>query len=145
MRLTTFTDYNLRVLMYLALDPDRIASVPEIAAAYGISEHHLTKVVHHLGRAGFVQPIRGKGGGVRLAREAAAIGLGEVVRAAEGETALVECMTAEGGDCRIAAGCALARILDEAARAMHAALDRYTLADLVGRPRPLRRLLGIAA
>lgn len=145
MRLTTFTDYNLRVLMYLALDADRIASVPEIAAAYGISEHHLTKVVHHLGRTGFVLPIRGKGGGVRLAREAAAIGLGDVVRAAEGESALVECMTPEGGDCRIAAGCALARILAEAAQAMRAALDRYTLADLIGRPRPLRRLLGIAA
>lgn len=145
MRLTTFTDYNLRVLMYLALDADRIASVPEIAAAYGISEHHLTKVVHHLGREGFVQPIRGKGGGVRLARDPSEIRLGDVVRAAEGDSAWVECLGPNGGDCRVVPGCALAAILAAAAAAMHAELDRHTLAELVARPAPLRRLLGIAA
>lgn len=141
MRLTTFTDYTLRVLMYLALDPNRRATIPEIALAYGISENHLMKVVLQLSRDGTVESIRGKGGGVRLARDPREIRLGQVVRASEGEAPLVECFAPDSNQCRIAPACRLARALDEAFNAFHASLDAYTLADLVGNRKVLQRLL----
>lgn len=141
MRLTTFTDYTLRVLMYLAVQPDRRATIPEIAAAYGISENHLMKVVHQLGRAGTVESVRGKGGGVRLARPAGEIRLGAVVRASEGDGAIVECMEPGGGGCRIGRNCRLAGILVEGFEAFYAALDAYTLADLVANRETLQNIL----
>ncbi len=136
MRLTTFTDYTLRVLMYLALQPERRVTIPEIASAYGISENHLTKVVHHLGRSGMIETLRGKSGGLRLAQTLEAIRLGTVVRASEGEAAFVASEA-----CCIAPVCRLADILEEALGALYASLDRYTLADLVASPRKLQRLL----
>lgn len=145
MRLTTFSDYSLRVLMYLALDVDRQATIPEIAAAYGISEHHLTKVVHRLGRGGVVVATRGKGGGIRLARAPENIRLGEVVRAAEGEGAIVECQLVDAGNCRIAGACQFFGILVDAFDAFYATLDAHTLADLVAKPKPLRRALPVPA
>jgi Rrf2 family nitric oxide-sensitive transcriptional repressor len=145
MRLTTFSDYTLRVLMYLALDPDRLATIPEIAAAYGISENHLMKVVHQLGRAGVVEAIRGKGGGVRLARAPEDIPLGEIVRASEGNAPIVECFAPEANGCRIAPVCRLAKILAQAFDALYDTLDDYTLADLVAQPRKLRRALTAGA
>ena len=141
MRLTTFTDYTLRVLMYLALQPERRVTVPEIASAYGISENHLTKVVHHLGRSGMIETLRGKSGGLRLAQTLEAIRLGTVVRASEGEAAFVACMGGTSEACCIAPVCRLADILEEALGALYASLDRYTLADLVASPRKLQRLL----
>ncbi|OHC68061.1 MAG: BadM/Rrf2 family transcriptional regulator [Rhodocyclales bacterium GWA2_65_20] len=141
MKLTTFSDYTLRVLMFLALNRDRLATIPEIAAAYGISENHLMKVVHQLARAGVVESVRGKGGGVRLAREPEAIRLGQIVRVSEGNAPIVECLSADAGACRIAPACRLSAVLVRAFDALYATLDDYTLADLVHTPRGLKALL----
>ena len=141
MKLTTFSDYTLRVLMFLALNRDRLATIPEIAAAYGISENHLMKVVHQLARAGVIESVRGKGGGIRLAREPEAIRLGQIVRASEGRAPIVECLSDDAGACRIAPACRLTAILVRAFDALYAALDEYTLADLVRAPRGLKALL----
>lgn len=141
MRLTSFTDYTLRVLMYLALEPKKLATIPEIARAYGISENHLMKVVHQLARSGVVESLRGKGGGIRLARPAAEIRLGEIVRASEGAMPIVECQGDTPDSCCIAPACQLSGILTRAFAALYATLDEYTLADLMGKRRPLVRLL----
>ena len=141
MRLTVFSDYTLRVLMYLALDRTRLATIPEIAAAYGISGNHLTKVVHQLARAGIVESVRGKGGGVRLARAPEAIKLGEVVRASEGDAPIVECLSGDPRACRITSSCRLKGILVDAFEALYDSLDEHTLADLIERPRALKQVL----
>jgi len=141
MKLTTFSDYTLRVLMYLALSRERLATIPEIAAAYDISENHLMKVVHQLARAGVIESVRGKGGGIRLAREPGDIRIGQIVRASEGAAPIVECMSDEEANCRIAPVCRLTAVLSRAFEALYAALDDYTLADLVHSPRGLKALL----
>ena len=141
MRLTVFSDYTLRVLMYLALDRTRLATIPEMAASYDISENHLMKVVHQLARAGVVESVRGKGGGVRLARAPDEIRLGEIVRASEGNAPIVECMSGDPGACRITAPCRLKGILVNAFDALYDSLDEHTLADLVEKPRGLRQAL----
>jgi Rrf2 family nitric oxide-sensitive transcriptional repressor len=140
MRLSSFSDYSLRVLMYLGVHGGRLATIGEIAAAYGISDNHLTKVVHQLGRLGYVETVRGKGGGIRLGKLPADIPLGEVIRQTESDWALVECF-ATVTHCRIQAACCLPPILDEALAAMFAVLDRYTLADLLQGSPGLSRLL----
>lgn len=140
MRLTTFSDYSLRVLVYLGLRGGQLATVGDIAAAYGISANHLMKVVHHLGKEGYVETLRGKGGGMRLARGPAQINLGELVRRSE-ERRLVECFDGRS-TCRIDSACALRGILGEALESFFAVLDRYTLADLL---RPQRRLAKVLA
>ena len=142
MQLTRFSDYGLRTLIYLALRPDGLSSIEEIATAYQISENHLTKVVHRLGQAGLIETIRGRNGGMRLARAATAIGIGDVVRATEPSIALVECQT--GQPCVIKGACRLQTIMDEAQTALLAVLDRYNLADISGSgTRALRRRLGL--
>lgn len=141
MKLSTFSDYTLRVLMYLAIHRDRLATIPEIAAAYEISENHLMKVVHQLARAGTIESVRGKGGGIRLALDPGKIRLGQVVRASERDAPIVECLSEDGGTCCIAPTCNLAAILVRAFEAMFATLDEYTLADLVRTPRKLEALL----
>ena len=141
MKLTTFSDYTLRVLMFLALSRERLATIPEIAAAYDISENHLMKVVHQLARAGVIESVRGKGGGVRLAREPEAIRLGQIVRASEGNAPIVECLSDEAATCRIAPACRLAAVLSRGFEALYATLDESTLADLVHKPRALKALL----
>jgi len=141
MRLTTFSDYTLRVLIYLALDQTRLATIPVIAAAYGISENHLMKVVHQLACAGVVETTRGKGGGIRLALPPEEIRLGQIVKVAEGEAPIVECLGEETSACRIAPACRLTGILVRAFDALYDVLDEYTLADLVGNRRALKRVL----
>jgi Rrf2 family nitric oxide-sensitive transcriptional repressor len=133
MRLTTHTDYALRMLMFLGLTEGRRASIRDIAHCYGISENHLMKVAHRLGMLGFIETIRGRNGGLRLARSPDRIGIGEVVRRTEEDLALVECF-GTANSCRIAGGCALRGVLDEALGAFLSVLDRYTLQDLL-RPR----------
>jgi Rrf2 family transcriptional regulator, nitric oxide-sensitive transcriptional repressor len=142
MHLTRFTDYGLRTLIYLALRPDGLASIAEIARAYGISENHMVKVVHHLGQAGLIETMRGRNGGIRLARPAADIGLGDVVRASEPSLALVECQAGE--PCAIGGLCRLQSVMDEALEALLGVLDRYSLADVVAPDsQALRSRLGI--
>ncbi len=136
MRLSTFSDYSLRVLMYLGAQPDRLATIAEIAAAHGISESHLMKVVHQLGRCGLVETVRGKGGGMRLAIAPQNIVLGDVIRQTESDFTLVECFGANA-TCRIQGACHLNAILDEALNALFLVLDGYTLADLLGNPQGL--------
>ncbi len=134
MRLTTFSDYTLRVLMFLAVERDRLATIPEIAAAYGISENHLMKVVHQLARSGVIESVRGKGGGIRLMRDPAEIRLGQIVRTSEGPSAIVECLSDQPEACKIVPACRLAPILVRAFDALYATLDEYSLADLVNKP-----------
>ena len=138
MRLTRYTDYALRVLIHLGAQPDRICSIAEIARGYGISQNHLMKVAHDLGKAGYVEGVRGRSGGIRLARPPETINVGAVVREMEEGFDLVECDT-----CTIAPACELTRILDEALAAFMNVLDRYTLADLLKRQTKLLRLLGV--
>ena len=133
MRLSTFSDYTLRVLMYLGVQPDRLATIAEIAAIHEISENHLMKVVHQLGRSGYIETVRGKGGGMRLARPLKDIVLGEVIRQTEGDSSMAECF-AENSTCRIQPACRLKGILSEALSALFLVLDAYTLADLLENP-----------
>lgn len=137
MKLSAFSDYTLRVLMFLAMERSRLATIPEIATAYGISENHLMKVVHRLARSGVIESVRGKGGGIRLAREPGDIRLGQIVRASEGGGPIVECLSGEPNalkSCKIAPVCRLTGILVQAFDALFTLLDQYTLADLVGNP-----------
>jgi len=129
MRLTTFTDFGLRALMRLAGEPNRSFSTGEIAAEFGISRHHLIKVVSDLAQAGLVTTQRGGGGGLRLARSAQAINLGEVVRALEARHALVECFREDGGNCVLMPRCRLKGKLASAREAFLRELERTTLAD----------------
>jgi Rrf2 family nitric oxide-sensitive transcriptional repressor len=135
MRLTRYTDYAMRVLMYLGVQPGKVCSIAEIALAYGISHNHLTKVAHDLGRAGYVEGVRGRTGGIRLARAAERINVGAVVRQTEHGFDLADC-----GSCIIAPACGLTGVLDEALAAFLAVLDRYTLADLLAKQSRLMRL-----
>lgn len=142
MRLTRYSDYSLRVLMYLAVCPGHAATIAEISGAYGISKAHLMKVAHELGRTGFLTTLRGRGGGLRLARAPGEIRVGDVVRQTESPMDLVECFDPATSHCRIERICALRGALDEALEAFLATLDGYTLADLVRRRRqPLLALL----
>jgi Rrf2 family nitric oxide-sensitive transcriptional repressor len=130
MQLTQFTDYSLRLLMYLARLPEPgMATIPEIADYHHISRHHLVKVANHLANHGFIMTTRGKGGGIKLARPAHMIGVGEVVRLTEPHMNLVECFDPRSNQCRIVRGCFLKGILHEARRTFMSVLDRYTLAD----------------
>lgn len=138
MRLTRYTDYAMRVLLYLGAQPDKVCSLSEIARAYGISQNHLMKVAHDLGKAGYIEGVRGRSGGVRLARPADQINVGEVVRRTEEGFELVEC-----GTCVIAPACGLTGVLDEALAAFMAVLDRYTLADLLKKRSKLMRLFEV--
>lgn len=141
MKLTSFSDYTLRVLMFLALDRSRLATIPQIAAAYGISENHLMKVVHQLARAGVIESVRGKGGGIRLAREPEDIRLGQIIRASEGDGPIVECLSDDPGGCCITPVCQLTEVLVRAFDALYASLDEHTLADLVRTPHKLKAIL----
>jgi Rrf2 family nitric oxide-sensitive transcriptional repressor len=131
MRLSGFTDYSLRVLIYLAATPGRQVTIREIAGSFGISAHHLTKVVWFLGQRGWLSTVRGRGGGIALGRPAAEIGVGAVVRATEAQTRPGDCIGQQPDACRIARVCALRGVLHDALEAFYAALDRSTLADLV--------------
>jgi len=145
MRLTVYSDYALRMLMYLAVKDDGLATIAEIAEAYGISKNHLMKVAYELGLAGYVETVRGRRGGLRLARPREQIVLGDVVRHTEPDMALVPCFAPTDADCAIARCCVLRKALHKAGDAFLDVLDGYTLADLT-RPRSaLRSLLAIPA
>lgn len=134
MQLSLYSDYALRLLMRLALDPGRLVTIQEVADSYGISRNHLMKIAYALGQHGFITTLRGRRGGLKLARPAEEIGLGEVVRVTEDSLDLVECFNAQTNSCVLAPHCQLKGILGEALEAFLAVLDRYSLADLTRQP-----------
>jgi Rrf2 family nitric oxide-sensitive transcriptional repressor len=136
MKLTLYSDYSLRVLMHLALNRTRLCSIYEIAKSNRISENHLAKVVHHLGKLGYVTTLRGRGGGLRLARAPEEIAVGEVVRKTEDGFDLLDCPS-----CLLAPACVLTGALSEAVSAFLKVLDRRTIADLIRPGDRLRALL----
>ncbi len=133
MQLTLYTDYSLRVLMYLGLHADKKATISEIAGFYGISRNHLVKVVHDLASHGYINTHRGKGGGMFLARPAGEINIGEVVRHAEPNFHMVECFNPQATHCPIFAMCTLKGVLNNALSEFFTVLDKYTLEDLLKR------------
>lgn len=143
MRLTRFTDNALRALVYLALRPDDTPTVGAVARQMGMSEDHLLKVVQRLSQLGFVRTIRGRNGGMRLARAAETIVVGDVIRRTEDNMALVPCFEPAHDGCPIAPACGLAPALDEALHAFLSTLDRYTVADLIAKRRELLELTEI--
>ncbi len=139
MQLTRFTDYCLRVLMYLGFKQGRISAselttIAELAERYQISANHLMKVVHHLAQSGYIQTVRGKGGGMRLLRAPADINLGEVVADCEESTVVMECLGEDyAGDCPLMPRCELRRALKGAQQAFMEHLGQYSLQDLVSK------------
>lgn len=131
MRLTTYTDYGLRVLIYLGLRGERLTTIQEVSEQYGISRNHLMKLVHELGQLGYVETIRGKNGGLRLGRPPDRITVGEIVRRLEPDMALVECFQPSDVQCQIVRDCVLRPALQEALDRFLMTLDGYTLADLL--------------
>lgn len=143
MRLTVYTDYSMRMLMYLGLKRDGLATIEEVAEAYGISRTHLMKVAHRLGRAGFIETVRGRKGGLRLSRKPEDIVVGDVVRHAEDDFALVECFPGGQQSCVISSTCVLKSALGQAMDAFLAILDGYTLADMLKPGAKLGRQLNL--
>jgi Rrf2 family transcriptional regulator, nitric oxide-sensitive transcriptional repressor len=144
MRLTVYTDYALRLLMYLALKEDGLATIAEVAKSYGISRNHLMKVAYELGVAGDIETVRGRNGGLKLSRPVDSIIIGDVVRRTEPDMALVPCFKPANESCAVRPSCVLRRALEKAEAAFLEVLDSYTLADLIRPGSRLRELLAIA-
>ncbi len=134
MRLSLFTDYSLRVLMFAALKEEQAFSLSEVATAYGISRHHLVKVVNQLSKLGYLETKRGRSGGIVLGMKPEEIRIGMVVRRTENSTFVVECFNPKTNTCPLNGVCRLKGVLGEAAMAFYTTLDRYTLTDLVYGP-----------
>lgn len=143
MRLTLHTDYALRVLIYAGLKRDQLCTIPELVRHFDISRGHVMKVVHRLALKGYLQTVRGKNGGLRLARPPGEINVGAVVRDMEQELGVLGCLQDEPGYCRIEERCVLRQALRDATEAFLAALDRFTVAHLIEPRRALTRLLHI--
>ena len=144
MRLTVYTDYSLRTLMYLGVrGTENLTTIQEIADAYQISKNHLMKVTYDLGQHGYIETIRGRGGGIRLAMDPKDINIGEVVRKTEEDFHIVECFNPESNLCKISPECQLKNALHQALQAYLAVLDSYTLADVLGTKDVLSELFGI--
>lgn len=143
MRLTQQTSYSIRVLIYCATNPGRNSRIRDIAATYAISELHLFKIMHVLVEQGYIETVRGRNGGIRLARPASDITIGEVVRATESNFHLVDCFDEAHRDCPLVSACGFNRVLDEALKAFFAVLDSYSIADIAANRGALRSLLDI--
>ena len=141
MELTKFSDYSLRLLIYLGLHPNRLVSINEVAQAYGISRNHLVKVVVHLAQLELLQTVRGKNGGLRLAKPPEQINIGVLVRQTETSLALLECFDPATNSCRISSCCALKGVMKQALQAFFQELDKHTLLELLGNHAQLRSLL----
>lgn len=144
MHVTRYTDYSLRVLIYLAVQGDQLATIQEIADSYGISKNHLMKVVHQLNKNGYIETVRGKNGGMRLHMAPADINVGVLVRETEQDLNLVECFSSKDA-CRISPVCGLKGMFGEALDAFLKVLDQYTLEDVIpqGQQPQLLRILQI--
>jgi Rrf2 family nitric oxide-sensitive transcriptional repressor len=149
MRLNIFTDYSLRVLMYLALRNTHIVTRHEIAEAYDISDNHLMKVVNFLGRCGYIETVRGKGGGMRLASAPEQINIGQVIHSCESDIPFIICFNNSrdaARKCKLTGLCQLKEIFQEGSDAMYAVLNKYTLADiLTDKPDQMMKKIGIRA
>ena len=141
MNITKFSDYALRVLIYLATDTAEKSSAQDIAKAYDISFHHVAKAAQWLSRENYIISERGRGGGITLAKPAAEINIGDVLSKAEASTSLVDCMKPDGGDCVIRSVCGLKHALAEAQSAFYGALWSYSLADVTQKNSALQDLL----
>ncbi|MCE5308052.1 MAG: Rrf2 family transcriptional regulator [Acidobacteriales bacterium] len=144
MRLTAYTDYSLRVLIYLGLQQGRLATISEISDTYGLSANHLMKIIHNLGKLGYINTVRGRAGGMKLAGKPEELNLGQLVRQVESDFAIVDCL--EPGhrrDCVIAPACRLQLVFDKAVQGFLGVLDSYTLADLLQNETRLKSLLSI--
>lgn len=136
MRLTLHTDYALRVLVHVGLRGGELVTINEIADSHGISKNHLTKVVHQLGRAGFLETVRGKYGGVRLMVDPESLRLGDFVRRVEDDFSLAHCLRDDhDGQCRVSANCLARHAFGQALGAFFQALDNHTLADMIAAER----------
>ncbi len=142
MYLTRQADYTMRLLIHLAVQADGVATIQEVAEHYGISRNHLMKVANRATQAGYVEGVRGRSGGLKLAKRAQEINVGQVLRATE-DWIIVECFEPRSNRCPIARGCGLQLVLKEALEAYFAVLDRYSLADVVRRKPLLVQLLGL--
>jgi Rrf2 family nitric oxide-sensitive transcriptional repressor len=131
--------------MYVGAKGNKLSTIDEIAESYGISRNHLSKVVFRLAQLGFLETVRGKGGGMRLACPPEAVNLGKLVRSTEDDLELVECFGTTNANCCIDSACLLRKVLRDALSAFFEVLDDYTLADLLKPKRHLRRLLHISA
>ncbi len=143
MWLSAYSDYSVRVLMHAALRHPSRVTVDEVAVTFGISRNHLVKIVHDLGRNGYLTTYRGVRGGFTLARQPEAIRLGDIVRLGEEAETVIDCLDDSGHPCRLSPRCRLKGVLDEAAAAFFAVLDDCTLADLVVQPSRMRKVLGM--
>ncbi|MCC6362504.1 MAG: Rrf2 family transcriptional regulator [Bryobacterales bacterium] len=144
MKLTAYTDYSLRVLMYLGLRGERLATISELSETYGLSANHLMKIIHNLGKLGYIETVRGRGGGMKLAGTPEEINLGQVIRQMEPDFAITECFDTEHpSGCVIMPACRLQLILGKAVEAFLDVLDNHTLADLLQSRTRLKSLLNI--
>jgi Rrf2 family nitric oxide-sensitive transcriptional repressor len=135
MRLTLYTDYSLRVLIYLSSHTDQWTSTEEMSSFYKISNNHLVKAVNHLGRLNLIEIKRGRSGGVKLARDPAQINLADVIQSTEPDFQLTECFNPETNTCPIVASCGLKSVLKKANQSFFQTLQQYTLADIVSKPK----------
>ena len=141
LQISRHADYACRVLIYLATTDAELSSIEEIATAYKISHNHLVKVVHKLGKLGFVATQRGRGGGIRLGKAPQDIVIGDVIRATEPQLHIVECEDPETNTCPILIGCGLKPWLGKAKRAFMKVLDEVTLADVTRNKKALSGIL----
>lgn len=144
MRLTVYSDYSLRLLMYLAVRTERLSTINEVATSYGMSVNHLMKVAHQLGQAGYIETVRGRNGGLRLKLPAGRINLGEVLRHTEPDMDIVPCFQPDNEECPLRRACALKIALQRARQAFLAVLDEYSIGDLTSALGPVRSMLGLA-
>lgn len=143
MRLTIYTDYALRMLIYLGANGDRLCSIGTIATRYGISKNHLMKVAIELSSQGLIETVRGNGGGIRLAKPPNQISIGKVVRLTESDMHLVGCFDKTGPSCIISSHCILKTVLEDALNSFLLVLDNYTLEDILTKRDKIQSLLGI--
>ncbi|MEC2057716.1 Rrf2 family transcriptional regulator [Peribacillus psychrosaccharolyticus] len=130
MRLTSYSDFSLRVLLYVAVNSEKLVTIKEISEAYEISSNHLMKIIYNLGKMNYIETIRGRNGGIRLSRQPADINIGELIRKTEEDFYLVECFK-EDNNCVITPVCSLKHMLNEALNSFFLVLDKYTLEDIL--------------
>ncbi|WP_188456181.1 Rrf2 family transcriptional regulator [Virgibacillus oceani] len=144
MNLKKYTDYALRVLIFTGMKPEgELASIKEISETFSISQHHLSKIVFELNKLELLETIRGRNGGIRLAKKPEEINVGKVVRILEADTVLLECFNKETNHCVISPACKLKHVLNKALHSFFAVLEEYTIKDLIVNDHQLRELMGI--